>query len=592
MAQVHRLPDHLVNKIAAGEVVERPAAAVKELVENSLDAGARMMTVDLRDGGVAWIRIGDDGCGMTPGDLELALERHATSKISSEADLGAVATLGFRGEALPAICSVSRFVITTRAAEHADGIRVRGEGGAVLERGLVPAALGTTVEVGDLFFNTPARLKFLKSPSTELAATLRLVTALALAHPGVHLRVTNNGKAALSAPAATAFRDRIGALLGYERAARLLPVERTEHSVRIAGFVSPPTLSRGARDEVVIIVNGRPVRDTLLVQAVLDAFRPLLPRDRFPVAVITIALPPADVDVNVHPTKAWVRFRAPRLVQEMVLAAIQTALRQPGVVGAVGPVSPGSGGLAADAGAGHHVSPAGQADLLTFAGDGSVGASTGEIRSAGRQADPGGGGLVGEPIAPYAAPLFGRVLGQVQETFIVATSDAEVFFIDQHVAHERVLFERLHAELARGPLASQEMLIAESIDLSPAARALLARWQPALERLGFAIDETGPGVALRAVPALLHGQEPRRLLERLLDDLRPASGAPIEIDRVLAFVACRAAIKANEPMAREAMERLVADLSRSGTPYFCPHGRPIVSRVSLSEVRKELKRTW
>jgi len=564
MTRIRVLPDHLVNKIAAGEVVERPAAAVKELVENALDAEAGTVTVELRDGGAARISVADDGTGMTGGEAELALARHATSKIAAEEDLAAIATLGFRGEALPAICAVSRFAIVTSPRPGGAGVRLAGEAGRVTQRLPVPASGGTSIEVSDLFFNTPARLKFLKSAQTELAATLRLLTQLALAYPGVHLRASNNGRPVLNAPAAKRLRDRIGALLGYELSERLLPVAREGHGVQIGGLAAPPTASRGGRDQIVVIVNGRPVRDTLLSQAILDAYRPLLPRDRFPVAVVTVALPAADVDVNVHPTKAWVRFRNPRLLQEMVFAAVQDALRTPAVVGTLEAAAPGAivpGPLEAPAGAG----PAGEAQP----------------------------GLFAEAAAPWGRSLFGRVLGQVQDTFVVAASDEEVFFVDQHVAHERVLFERLQAALATGPLPSQEVLLQEPLELSPPERVLLDEWRPALERLGFGLDEVGDGVVrLRAVPALLQGQAPRRLVERLLDELRPSGGKAPEVDRVLSFVACRAAIKANERLAPEEMERLIADLSLTETPYFCPHGRPVVSRVSLSEIRKELKRSW
>jgi DNA mismatch repair protein MutL len=563
MTRIRVLPDHLVNKIAAGEVVERPAAAVKELVENALDADASAVTIELRDGGAARISVVDDGWGMTADELELALTRHATSKIVTEADLASIATLGFRGEALPAICAVSRFAIVTSPRPGGEGVRVAGEAGRVVQRLPVPASAGTSVEISDLFFNTPARLKFLKSAPVELAATLKLLTQLALACPAVHLRVVNNGRALVNAPAAKALRDRVGALLGWDRAELLLAVERDAHGVRIEGLVAPPTASRGARDEIVVIVNRRPVRDALLSQAIIEAYRPLLARDRFPVAVLTIAVAAAEVDVNVHPTKAWVRFRNPRLLQEMVFAAVQDALRAPAVVGA-----------------------------LDLAGPVGLGAPhTGEGAAAGARQPPGDA----EPTlfaAATPAVLFGRVLGQVQDTFIVAASETEVFFVDQHVAHERVLFERLQRELARGPLPSQEVLVREPLELSPAQRALLAEWHPALERLGFALDEgRAEGVTLRAVPVLLRGREPRRLVERLLDELRP-TGKTLEIDRALSFVACRAAIKANQRLAPEEMERLVADLSLTATPYFCPHGRPIVSRVSLSEVRKELKRSW
>lgn len=560
MTRIRRLPDSLVNKIAAGEVVERPASAVKELVENAVDAGAGAIAVDLRDGGAALIRVVDDGHGMTAEELPLALERHATSKLAHDEDLDAIATLGFRGEALAAICAVSRFTVTSRAREAAEGLRLAGEGGVVSQRLGVPAEIGTAVEVHDLFFNTPARLKFLKAPTTELAASLRIVAQLALAHPGVQFRVTNGGRAALTAPAAADLRQRVAALWSWPTTERLLMVDRIEHGVRVAGWASPPDVTRGGRDDIVVIVNGRPVRDPALLQAVLAAYRPLLPRDRFPLVVLAVTLAPADVDVNVHPTKAWVRFRQPRVVQEMLVAALHAALRRPGVVPA-------------------------------FAGEPRSGPTAeeplGEVAAAGQPA------LFREPAAPYAARRFGRVLGQVQDTFIVSTTEDEVFFLDQHVVHERIIFEQVRGQLDAGSLPSQALLFAETLELGPASRALLERWREPLERLGFAFEGFGgDAVVLRAIPTLLKGDEPKRLIEGAVEELADPKISVPTLDRALAFVACRAAIKASTALAPEEMERLVADLETTETPYFCPHGRPIVSRVSMHDIRRELKRTW
>ena len=561
MTRVRRLPQHLVNKIAAGEVVERPASAVKELVENSLDAGACVIGVDLRDGGAALIRVTDDGHGMTAEDLELALERHATSKLADE-NLDAIDTLGFRGEALPAICAVSRFTITSRSADSStDATRIEGAGGVIASRLAVPGDAGTSIAIGDLFYNTPARLKFVKSPQTELATSLRTVAQLALAHPDVQFRVTNNGRPVLTAPSARDLRSRIGALWGHDVAGRLLHVDRTEHGVHVHGLASPPDLHRGGRDDVVLVVNGRPVRDPALFQAVLAAYRPTLPRDRFPLVALWISMDLADVDVNVHPTKAWVRFRHPRLVHEMVMAAVGEALRQRTVVPAVELPSRPEWAFGAPAeGAG---APAEQAALFN------------------------------EAAAPYGRPALGRVLGQVQDTFVVAASEDEVFFVDQHAAHERVIYERLQAALASGAPPSQELLFPEPLELAPAARALLERWRGPLERLGFAFEGFGgDSIVLSAVPGLLKADEPRRLVEAAVDDLSgPRAGEPV-LDRVLSFVACRAAIKANTALSGEEMERLVGELSATAAPYFCPHGRPTMSRISMSDVRREVKRVW
>jgi DNA mismatch repair protein MutL len=566
--RIRRLPDHVVNKIAAGEVVERPASVVKELVENALDGGARTLAVDLRDGGAALVRVRDDGAGMTAAELELALERHATSKVAREEDLDGIATLGFRGEALPAICAISRWTITSRAREAAEGTRLAGAGGIISQRLAVPAEVGTEVEVTDLFHNTPARLKFLKASATELAQCLRLLTQVAVARPDVELRVTAHGRRSLTAPRAADLRARIGALWSYELAARLLAVEGSQHGLGVRGLASPPNLTRGSRDDLILVVNGRPVRDPALIQAVIEAYRPLLPRDRFPLVALALDVPLADVDVNVHPTKAWVRFRHPRLVHDLLVTTLGTALRRFTAVVPVGDPGPA-------------VPEAG------VAATGGVGGGTPAALASGQAA------LFAEAPAAYAATDFGRVLGQVQDTLIVAASEQEVFFVDQHAAHERVIFERLQADVAAGTPVAQALLFPEPVDLGPATRELLGRWREPLERLGFVLEGFGgAAILLRAVPALLKDDEPRRMLEAAADELLgPRAGEPI-LDRALAFVACRAAIKANTPLEREEMERLVGELAAAARPHFCPHGRPTVSRISLHDVRRELRRTW
>jgi DNA mismatch repair protein MutL len=564
VTRIHRLPDHLVNKIAAGEVVERPASVVKELVENAIDAGSATITVDLKDAGRQLIRVSDDGIGMTTDEVDLALTRHATSKLATDADLEAIATLGFRGEALPAICAVTRFSVLSCERGAGTGTLVRGEGGSVVEKLLMPATSGTVVEAEDLFFNTPARLKFLKSVQAEMAQTLRLLQGIALACPDIHLRVTHNGKAVLNAPRASALKDRLGSLLGFELAAKMLDVRGAMSGVTVSGLVAPPQLSRGNRDAITLIVNGRPVRDTLLHQALVDAHRPLLARDQFPVAVLHINLPSREVDVNVHPTKAWVRFRAPRVIQEAVFTAVQEALRSPRVVQSQGG--------------------------LVVAGEMGALPDNPQLQTSDPQP-----GLFGEEAAVFAAPRFGAVIGQLQETFIVAASEDEVFFIDQHVAHERVLFERLERELRASPLPSQELLFAQTLELGPGKAELIREWLPTLTDLGFGLEGFGgTTVLLRAVPAPLKGEEPRRLLEGLLDEVSapPRDATSPLLHRALAFVACRAAIKAHAPLQRDEMTRLLNDLSATETPYFCPHGRPIVSRLSLREIKRELGRTW
>ncbi len=457
----------------------------------------------------------------------------------------------------------------------------------------MPSAPGTAVTVQDLFFNTPARLKFLKTAHTELAQIDRLMRAIALAHPAIHFRVHHNGKALLSAPVARGLRDRLGATAGFDLASKMLDVSGGVGGVSVTGLVAPPQLSRGNRDGVTLIVNGRPVRDTLLQQALIDAHRPLLARDQFPVAVLLIDVPSREVDVNVHPTKAWVRFRAPRVVQEALFAAVQAALRSSRVVQRQGGLSATDPGDARPVGASTEPGQPGpdalRGDFVAAALG--LGAAETVVPDAGRDQPA----LFHEAAARYDRPRFGAVVGQLQDTFIVAANEDEVFFIDQHVAHERVLFERLLAELEASPLASQELLFPHALDVGAGGAALLKDAAPALGRLGFDVEEFGGNrVLLRAVPALLKGEEPRRLIEELLDEVRAPrrdQEAPL-VHRALSFVACRAAIKAHAPLQREEMARLLTDLSATETPYFCPHGRPIVSRLSLREIKRELGRTW
>jgi DNA mismatch repair protein MutL len=451
-----------------------------------------------------------------------------------------------------------------------------GESGVVAESGPAEAPPGTAVEVRDLFFNTPARAKFLKSPATEQTAIVRVVTQLALANPGVQLRLIANGRVVLNAPAGAGLRERVGALYGFGLAARLLDVAGEGGGAHAAGVIAPPALSRTHRDDIHFIVNGRVVRDTLLTQALLEGYRPLLPRDQFPLAAIELAVDPGEVDVNVHPAKTWVRFRRPRMLYGVVLDSVKAALRQldaapaglsarvagdPPPAEAALPV-PGAGGGAPDWGA----QDAGQASLFRE-----------------------------EETGYRSEPFFGRVVGQIEDTFIVAHTPDEVFFVDQHVAHERVLFERLRGELDRGTLASQELLFPQPLELAPARRRALERVQPQLQRLGFALEGFGGGaLLLRGVPSLLRADDLARLADELAQELDEDTGqgtSPV-LDRLLAFVACRAAIKAHQPLAPEEMAQVLTDLAGTATPYYCPHGRPIVSRIPLGEIKRELRRTW
>jgi DNA mismatch repair protein MutL len=565
---VRLLPDAVINRIAAGEVVERPASVVKELVENSLDAGASRIAITIRGAGRELISVVDDGQGIEAGDCRMALRRHATSKVRAEEDLTAIASLGFRGEALPAIFAVSRLRIASRPPGAARGYLVEGEGGVVTSAGEADVPEGTSVEVRDLFFNTPARAKFLKSPATEQAAILRLVTPLVLAHPDVHVRLSVPGRVVLNAPRSRDLRERLGTLYGHGLAAKLLPVEARTGRTRLTGLVAPPVLARTHRDDIHLIVNGRAVRDTLLTQALVEAYRPLLPRDQYPLAVLVLEVDPGEVDVNVHPAKAWVRFRQPRALHDLVYGAVGQALR--------------------------HVDAAPSGLLAQAVGE-AAGLLGGPPPAPGDGAD-GQGALFREGEAAYAAPvLFGAVVGQIEDTFIVAHTGEEVFFVDQHVAHERVLFERMRTDLEQGTLASQALLFPQPLELSPARARAVEQAGEALGRLGFQVEGFGSATLMvRAVPSLLRGETPARLVDDLAREIEEEgsrAGSPV-LDRLLAFVSCRAAIKAHQPLTREEMSQLLADLAVTATPFFCPHGRPIVSRIALRDIKRELRRDW
>ena len=565
---VQRLPDAVVNKIAAGEVVERPASVVKELVENSLDAGATRIDVAVQGAGRELIAVVDDGEGMPPDDVRLALERHATSKLRDEGDLAEIATLGFRGEAVPAIFAVSRLRLFSRPADSPRGFLVLGEGGVIETAEEVEGPAGTSVEVRNLFFNTPARAKFLKSPATEQAAIVRAVTQLILAHPGVHVRVTTNARLVLNAPPADGPRARLGALYGFGLAERLLDVTGERGGARLAGVVGPPAVARTHRDDIHLIVNGRAVRDTLLIQALVEAYRPLLPRDQFPLALLVLTLAPGEVDVNVHPSKAWVRFRQARALHDLVYESVHQAL-------AGRDAAPR--GLAVRVNDGPFPAPAGPA----------LGPESAEATQA---------ALFRETETAYETGVrFGTVVGQIEDTFIVSHSADEVFFIDQHVAHERVLFERLWTDLNRGTLPAQELLFPQPLALAPARRRAVERALAELERLGFVLEGFGgDALLLRAIPSLLRAEEPQRLVDDLAREIEEEGSrvkSPV-LDRVLAFMACRAAIKANQPLVHEEMTRLLDDLALTATPFYCPHGRPVVSRIPLRDIRRELRRDW
>jgi DNA mismatch repair protein MutL len=600
-SRISRLSPELANQIAAGEVVERPASVVKELVENALDAGARRIAVEIAYGGKRLIRVEDDGAGMGPEDARLALERHATSKIRRAEDLAAITTLGFRGEALPSIASVSRFTLRTRARGLPAGTEIRVEAGVVGPSREIGAAEGTVVEVEDLFFSLPARRKFLKADAAEAAQVSRLVTQLALAYPEVGFTLTSAGRRALDAPPARTLRDRFYQLYG-ERP-DLVEVRREAGSLGVTGFVAALTDQGPARGPQNIFVNRRIVRDKTIAHAIAAAYSVATIKERSPEVHLFIVIAVDRVDVNVHPTKAEVRFLDQSFVHETLRRTVADALgegpapalrfqlRSPETAAAgrelhAAPVAlPGvlSARPALAAGGEAVPQPAPWDAVAPVEPDSPMAAGAGAVPAS----------AVTRQVAVDAVrPM--TPLGQFRHTYIVAVDAEGLCIVDQHVAHERVLFEQVMEKLTAGSLPSQRLLQPVLIDLAPAQREALAAHAGDLARLGFEVEDFGGGsVRVSAVPAILRLDEATAAVGALAEDLEGFDrGARVEdaLRRVAATTACHAAVKANQPLTHEKMVHLLDELRRTAYSTVCPHGRPVVLRLTRREIEKNFQR--
>ena len=581
MSAVERLPDDLVNKIAAGEVVERPASVVKELVENALDAGARSVHVEVEDGGMRLVRVRDDGQGMSRRDAEMALERHATSKLRSFDDLQSIATHGFRGEALPSIAAVSELVLRTRAEGDPAGTEVAVAHGRRQHARDAGHPRGTTVEVRDLFGAVPARRKFLRAAPTEAAHVAEALTLLALARPGTGFSLKSGGRALFEAPPVDGLAARLFQLFGAKLVEDLVPVEGGAEWVGVRGFVSRPDRPRPARPNLRLFVNGRAVRDRALSKAVMEAYRAAGGGDRGYDAFVFVEVPPHMVDVNVHPAKTEVKFADARTVWAGVERAVRAALSG-GVREAPAPGSGPAGGAEAARRAGAAV-----ATFLERAG-------SGETRPLWER--PGiGASLAGEAGAPLEAPA-PVVLGQHRLVYIVASDGEELLLVDQHTAHERVRFERLLERAGRHAVESQGLLSSLVVNLSPDLLPVLDAHVEALRELGYDVEPFGGGATrLRAVPAILGTRDPGPALERVLRDLKEREGADWAVagtrDRLAATLACHSAVRAGQALNLEQMGSIVRDVLRTEHPTLCPHGRPTVVRVPREELSRWFGRT-
>jgi DNA mismatch repair protein MutL len=586
MSRIHRLPPDLANQIAAGEVVERPASVVKELVENALDAGARRIVITVELGGKKLIRVEDDGDGMDPEDARLAIERHATSKIARADDLGAIRTLGFRGEALPSIASVSHFTLRTRARPSTtlgaggagSGTEIKVNAGAIASIREVGAPEGTCIEVADLFYNLPARRKFLKSDTAETTQISRLATQLALGYPEVGFTLVSGTRTLLQCPPSNGLRDRFFQLYG-ERP-DLVELRKAAGGLEIEGFVAALGDQGPVRGSQNVFVNRRIVKDRTIAHAIIEAYSVATIKERSPEVHLFLRIAPDRVDVNVHPTKAEVRFLEQSLVHEVLRRALGEALGQ------------------------------GRAPEIQFRLEQPVPTAPGEPRpmtipsilagaTVGNRWTSDPSSLIPNPESlianPESVPEIRPMipLGQFRDTFIIAVDDEGIAIIDQHVAHERVLFEQVMDRLTAGRMESQRLLTPMLLELSSAQRDALTQHAAALERFGMEIEEFGgDSVRLSAVPALLEPAECEAAVRALADDLEGLGGAGIDVAlrRIAATMACHAAVKANYPLTLEKMRYILEELRRTAYSSVCPHGRPVVLRLTRREIEKNFQR--
>lgn len=603
------LDEHTANRIAAGEVVERPASVVKELIENSIDAGASSITVTLEEGGKELIKITDNGCGMTREDAVLSLQRHATSKISTADDLDSISTLGFRGEALPSIASVSVMEIVTKHEAEADGVRVEIEAGTITNLESVGVPQGTTISVRKLFFNTPARLKFLKSAQTEQGHITDLIGRFAMAYPSIHFRLTHNSREMLSSPATGKPLNSITQVLGKDIAKQLAPISFETPAMRVSGFVSNASLTRINRNYQIFFVNGRPVRSKSMTHALDQAYRGLLQPGRYPVAIVFLDVTPELVDVNVHPTKAEVKFSSEQEVHSAVHRAVNAVL----MAGAAAPTILGdpiqrvsqSLSLAPDPPQFHQgtlIDRPNVVDLKAFQE-----ALAQRRATTGEQVDPfvwerGVGVPVEESPVPEAdfdairtVALSGvKVIGQARNTYIVAQCDDGVLVIDQHVAHERVLFDRMIETDEARRIAVQGLVIPLALSLSAKEAAIVSQRLDQLRQAGFELEPFGGDTFMvRGAPASIKPADAEAVLRDMISELVDLSVTKhllVKAEQVLITACCKMAVKAGDPLSVEEMNQLVADLLKCKNPFTCPHGRPVIVSLSNWELDRKFRR--
>ncbi len=648
MGKIHVLSEAVANKIAAGEVVERPASVVKELLENALDAGSTRIKVQVEAGGKKLIQITDNGCGMVRDDALLAFERHATSKIKNAEDLLNVATLGFRGEALPSIASVSRLRLETRAPENAAGTVVEINGGKIFKVEEAGLPLGTSITVRDLFFNTPARKKFLKSESTELSHIASLITHYALAHPDKHFELHSATNAMLIAAPVASHSDRVYQVFGKEVLDQLLPVaamnpleriglpqpppwrrEELEENqeppppgeLRLHGFVSKPEIQKLNRNSIFVFVNGRLIRDRLIQHALTEAYRNILPPTVYPVVLLFVEMPTGEVDVNVHPSKTEVRFRQQTAVHDFVRDSVRAALMKarpvpqftteihaqptssPGLspdFRSAGPQSAAWRTLYEPAGSFALSAPVEPPRTERFQFEGGIAVEANAAVSLARGPalvpDNGCAAPIADVVQESSLASLGTLkpLGQIRNSFILAVNEDGLWIIDQHVAHERVLFEKVLRQRSAQRVESQRLLMPILVELTLSQQAVFAEISDELQLNGFEAEPFGTRtIAVKIAPAGLEASHIEHMLHELLDQFsREEQRLNLEMvrTRIAASIACHAAIKVHMPLEQNKMKWLISELAKTDCPMTCPHGRPVVLRYSMTDIQKAFKR--
>ncbi len=621
MATIQPLPDLLVNKIAAGEVIERPASVVKELLENALDAGATRISLTIEDGGKKLIRVTDNGSGIAADQLDLAVMPHATSKISSEEDLFRIHTMGFRGEALASIGSVAHLNIKSRASQAEEGAEIHVAGEEIQSRSAAGCAVGTTIEVRDLFFNVPARRKFLRGANTESGHVQEQFARVALPNPQVEFELFNGSRQVKHLPRCEDMRERISAFHGTDLAKDLIRIERDERGLRIVGYAATPAQNRASGKWQYVFLNGRYIRDRYVQHAVKEAYRGLMEHDRFPVVFLSLGIDPEQVDINVHPTKIEVRWQDSNMIHSQVLSALRETFLQHDLTPALSarraaaPLSPeqrleerqriadffkqatpgsargGTGGLSASVAAGTS-GTGGQAASSTPAPTQTASVSMADLAMRFQSGSGAESATAGPVIAGEPAPV--PVL-QLHRTYLVTETDEGMLIIDQHALHERIIYDQLRRRIASGTLEAQRLLIPETIEMTSEHVSVLQDHQGLLQKLG--IDFTLYGettVAVQSFPSVLHSSAITPFVKDLADRLAEKGNKPhteVLIHEVLDMMACKAAVKAGDPLTDEEMRGLIQQRDVVDKSSNCPHGRPTTLRFSLADLERQFKRT-